>query len=319
MSVPSQPWPDSSPQPWHGSIPQPWPGDVPLLPHAGPHPPALRTAGPADPGPFPVAVPAGPADPGPFPVASPAESAAVSESRSSWSSAPVMQPVAVPGYVSPAQEPGRSALAAVLSFFAVIVGIWAILAYVGEMTDVMNSIVEGNAKMIAQMESSNAGLAQMQKKTAYVGVMNRDATELRALMQGLDARMGTMLTDVTTIEREMSGMEQSIGELKSGLDAANGHSSRIGSQLGVITGGLQDEASKVSTMRRDVEAAARSLVALPPELRTTNARLGHINRNVSFMGRNGVSNSLRLRLTLLGIPNGSAEISGAIIPPGAWR
>lgn len=263
-----------------------------------------------------AAQPSAPVVPTPAPVPTEVPTTAP---MSTWSAAPAMQQMSVVTVQEPMRDPSRTALAAVITFVVALVGLWAIFAYLGEMATTLSSIVDGNAKMVAQLNSSNDGLKQLERKTAYVEVMNSDAAQLRELMAGLDQDMGTMLTHVGTIGDQMDSVNTSLQQLSSGLDAANTSSTSIGTKLGSINSGLTAEAQKVKTMRGDVVAASQSLLKLPPSLRTTNARLTYINRNVSLMGSQGISNSARIRLSLLGIPNGSAELSGVIIPPGAWR
>ena len=249
------------------------------------------------------------AEPGPAPQA---------PVQPSWSATNTAPQLTIAAPIAYTRDPSRTALAAVITFIVALVGLWAIFAYLGKMSDTLASIVDGNQKMIAQLSESNQGLEGLERKTAYVGVMNQDAAELQRLMAGLDSDMGKMLTSVGSIGTEMDSMGRSLGQLDQGLDAANSSSTSIGSKLGTINQGLQSEAEKVRTMRGDVAGSASSLVLLPAALRATNSRLAYINRNVRFMGVNGISNAARLRLSLLGIPNGTAELSGVIIPPGAW-
>lgn len=287
--APAQPWPSLPP-----SVPASttWRAHVaPPVPHANP---VVHIEAP---------------EPGPAPQAP----------TSSWSSMTTATATSMAMPISYTRDPSRTALAAVITFIVALVGLWAIFAYLGKMSDTLTSIVDGNQKMIAQLSESNKGLEGLERKTAYVGVMNKDAAELQKLMAGLDVDMGEMLTSVGSIGTQMDSMGRSLQQLDQGLDAANASSARIGTQLDSINQGLIAEAEKVATMRGDVVASSRSLVMLPPSLRATNARLGYINRNVRFMGVNGVSNAARLRLSLLGIPNGTAELSGVIIPPGAWQ
>ena len=297
----AQPWPELAPM--QSAVPTQPGGVSPDGYAAYPHPAPLPAQQPA-----PVHQPA--------PMQQPAPTTAP---MSSWSAAPAMQQISVTTLQQPMRDPSRTALAAVITFVVALVGLWAIFAYLGQMSTTLSSIVDGNAKMVAQLKTSNEGLRQLERKTSYVGVMNKDAAELRQLMAGLDQDMGTMLTNVGTIGDQMESVNTSMQQLGTGLDAANASSASIGTKLGTINSGLAEEATKVRTMRGDVVAASRSLVLLPPALRTTNARLTYINRNVSLMGTNGISNTARIRLTLLGIPNGSAALSGVIIPPGAWR
>lgn len=223
-----------------------------------------------------------------------------------------------PVFTQPARDPSRTALAAVITFIVALIGLWAILSYMNSMAKTLSSIDSGNQKMIGQLKVANSGLRELDRKTSYVGAMNDDAAQLRELMGGLDSSMGEMIGGVDRIGTEMGSMSGSLKNLDESVTKVGATNTAISTKLGTINSGLATEASKVRGMRLDVDASAKALNQLPPALRTTNARLAYINSVVCLMGKVGIANALKIKVTFFGIPNGSAELSGVIIPPGGW-
>ena len=220
--------------------------------------------------------------------------------------------------VMPRRDPQRTALAAIITFVVMIIGLWAILGYMHSMAVTLSSLNAANDKLQTQLHSANGQLSGLSDKTSYVAVMAIDSGKLRDQMAGLDAGMSGMIGDVDTIATQMKTMNASIGQLDTDVGAVGTANGSVGQKLGAIAQGLQSQVKQVHGMRKDVAAAATSLVQLPPTLKATNARLTHVNSVVCYMGATGIVNSADIRISFLGIPNGTATIKATIIPPGGW-
>ena len=148
--------------------------------------------------------------------------------------------------------------------------------------------------------------------------MAADSSKLRDQMAGLDQGMGAMIGNVDTIGEQMKAMNGSIGQLDSDVGAVGAANASVGQKLGSIAVGLQSQVAQVKGMRKDVDSSANALGLLPDTLRATNDRLTHVNSVVCWMGTHGIVSSADIRISFLGIPNGTANIQATIIPPGGW-
>lgn len=215
------------------------------------------------------------------------------------------------------RDPGRSALAGVITFVVALVGLWSLLSYMNSMATVLSSLNAGNAEMLDHLRSANDGLKQLERKTGYLPAMAEDSNVLAEHMGGMDASMTQMLDGVGTIGTSMDSMKGSLTSLDGELDQVNRANSSIGGRMKGISEGLASKQSKVRAMRRDVDASARALGSLEPALRATNGRLSHVNRVVCQMGRDGVQSNARIHLNL-GVGLGSLDIRSTVVPPGGW-
>lgn len=220
---------------------------------------------------------------------------------------------------APHEQEGRNTLAAVLTVIVAIIGIWSMLSYVGSMSATLSSTLETNKRIKGQLTEANKGLVQLDSKTKNVARMHKGSTELAGLMGGLDSDMGGMIEGVGSIGEQMQSLGVAINKLDGEIGKVNAINTEMSGTLGTINDGLGQQATKVRAMRKDVDATAIELGGVPPLLRATNERLAHTNKVVCQMGEKGLQNPLKVYISVFGIPNGNAEISATMIPPGAWR
>ena len=299
-----QPWQDEHGQ-WHYPYVGMQPDQAP--PYAGAEQLMLQP----QPQPHQYAMPVVPAQPvaDPVPVADPI--VPVEE----------LAPVGPPRYYAPARaarDPRQRTMAAVITFVALLIGLWGILGFMGSLADTLSSIVSGNQKLKLQMTEANKGLVSLDEKTARLEQMSGDSAQMKSLLTGIETDMGTMLDGVNGIADGMSGMSTSLGTLDGELGKVNEINSGMASQLGSINAGLAQQVKSVRTMRKDVEATGRVLGSLPGRLTATNKRLEHVNNSVNTMGACGITNNLNVKISLGPIPNGRATVYATVIPPGAW-
>lgn len=235
--------------------------------------------------------------------------------------APAAPPMAPFQSVAPAphEQEGRNTLAAVLTVVVAVIGIWSMLSYVGSMSSTLNSTLETNKRIKGQLTEANKGLVQLDAKTKNVARMQKGSAELAGLMGGLDSDMGGMIEGVGSIGEQMQSLGVALNKLDGEIGKVNAINTEMSGTLGTINDGLGQQATKVRAMRKDVDATAVELGGVPPLLRATNERLAHTNKVVCQMGEKGLQNPLKVYISVFGIPNGNAEISATMIPPGAWR
>ncbi len=209
-------------------------------------------------------------------------------------------------------------IAGVISFIAAAVALLAINSYVNELSRTLASVRNENQKVIKQLGAANKGLDGLDRKTAKVADLNRDAKQLKKLMGTIDSDMGGMLGGVDRINAGMTQMSGTLDTLDGEITQVGAYNSSIAGKLDSINKGLAGQKETIATLRKDVDATSGALEQLPPQLKTTNARLGHVNRFVCLLGKTGITNKLKLAITFIGIPNGSAVINATMIPPGGW-
>lgn len=232
--------------------------------------------------------------------------------------AAVQSPGALP--MAPAvRDPQRTALAAVITFVAAVVGLWAILGYVHDLSVALSSVSSSNGKLIQQMTVANEGLDQLDDKTAKVQSMNDYSKRLATLMEQIDADMGGMVTSVDGIGTQMSTTSGALRALDGELTGVAAADASMAKTLVGIDKGLRSQSEQVRTMRKDLHATARVIEHIPSTLRATNERLAFINRVVCQIGARGLGNRLALAIEFLGITTGRATIHATMIPAGGWR
>ena len=232
-----------------------------------------------------------------------------------------LAPVGPPRYLAPtrvARDPRQRTMAAVITFVALLIGLWGILGFLGSLSQTLSAIASGNQKLKIQMADTNKGLVSIDEKTQNLETMSVNSSKMRTLLTGIDKDMGSMLTGVNGIADGMSGMATSLGTLDGELGKVNEINSGMATQLGGINTGLQNQVKSVRTMRKDVEATSRVLKSLPGRLTATNKRLAFVNNSVNIMGCQGITNNLKVKISVGPIPNGSATVYATVVPPGAW-
>lgn len=230
-------------------------------------------------------------------------------------------PVGPPRYLAPqavVRDPRQRTLAAVITFVALIAGLWGILGFTGSLARTLTSINGTNAKLEVQMRDANVGLVGLDEKTRPLAPMAEESRRMHQVLGVIDADLGTMLGGVESIAAGMSGMGASLETLDTELGTVNEVNAGMARQLGSIDSGLQSQLAKVRTMRRDVQATGTVLGSLPPRLRATNARLAHVNGAVNTMGCRGILSNLKVKIGLGPIPTGAAEVQATVVPPAAW-
>lgn len=241
--------------------------------------------------------------------------------RSPIVAAEQLAPVGPPRYLAPArvvQDPRRRTLAAVITFLSLLVGLWAILAFMGSMSKTLASVSSGTSRLEAQLAQANAGLAKLEVKTGHLEAMAGHSRQMKGLLGTIDSDMGGMLSSVDQIAGGMRSMEQSLGRLDSELTKVNEINAGMSDALGGINSGLSSQVRSVRTMRRDVAATGTVLGTLPGRLDTTNQRLGHVNRAVNIMGCQGITNNLEVDIFLGPFRTGGAKVFATVVPPAAW-
>ncbi|MCW2921225.1 MAG: hypothetical protein JWL76_1099 [Thermoleophilia bacterium] len=271
--------------------------------------------------------------PAPHEYAMPAQPVAVPVDGSAAAPAPAVAPVDViipteqlapvgpPRYLAPthaARDPRQRTMAAVITFVALLIGLWGILGFLGSLSHTLSGIASGNQKLKIQMQDANKGLVDLDVKTRNLETMSSNSKKMQGLLTGIDTDMGTMLEGVNGIAEGMSSMASSLETLDGELGKVNEINSGMATQLGGINAGLQNQVVSVRTMRKDVEATSRVLKSLPGRLTATNKRLAYVNNAVNIMGCRGITNNLKVKISLGPIPNGSATVYATVVPPGAW-
>jgi hypothetical protein len=209
-------------------------------------------------------------------------------------------------------------MAAVITFVSLIVGLWAILGFMGSMSKTLTSVSSGTNKLEGQLTEANKGLASLDEKTKNLEQMSADTKHLAGVLGTIDSDMGGMLANVDVIAEGMKSMDVSLGTLEGEVTRVNAINSDMAAKLGGISDGLGTQVKSVRTMRRDVQATGGVLGSLPGRLGATNARLAHVNNSVNIMGCGGITNNLEVSINLGPIPNGSAKVFATVVPPGAW-
>jgi hypothetical protein len=217
-----------------------------------------------------------------------------------------------------ARDPRRATLAAVITFVCMIFALWAVLGFLGSMAKTLSNVSRGTASVRLQLQQANAGLATLDAKTGALDAMKADTGRLGGSLGAIDTDMGVMVTDVDSIATSMQAMKGSLDTLDGQLGGINDINARMAPKLGTINTGLGHELAQVRAMRKDVVATKGVLGTVPGRLNVTNGRLTWVNSTINYFGCTGLSNTVGIRMTFLGIPNGTAKISAAITPKGAW-
>lgn len=232
-----------------------------------------------------------------------------------------LAPVGPQQYFAPARatmDPSQRTMAAVITFVALLIGLWGILGFLGSMSTTLSSVAAGNEQLKAKMKTANAGLESLDGKTGHLPEMADSSEKLAGLLGGIDSDMGAMLAGVSKIADGMEKMDTSLAALDTEMGAVDEVNTRMGEQLKGISGGLDSQVASVRSMRRDVQRTGVVLKSMPGRLRATNARLAHVNKAVNIMGCKGIASNLQVKLSL-GPPSiGSATVFATIVPPGAW-
>jgi hypothetical protein len=232
-----------------------------------------------------------------------------------------LAPVGPPRYLAPqrpVRDPRQRTLAAVITFVALVIGLWGLLGYMGSLSKTLTSINSGNAKLEAQMTEANGGLADLDRKTDYLHAMSKDSGTLQVALVGIDTDMGTMLDGVNEIATGMETLGTSLDTLDSELAQVNDINAGMSTQLASINAGLASQLRSVRTMRRDVVETGKVLGTLPGRLEATNGRLAYVNGSVNTMGCAGIMNNLKVKIGVGPLNTGSATVYATVVPPGAW-
>lgn len=232
-----------------------------------------------------------------------------------------LEPVVVPRYHAPRQatlDPRQRTMASVITFIALVLGLWGILGFMGSLSKTLTSISNGNQKLKLQLAEANTGLASLDEKTTPLVQMTTDSEHLAASLSGIDRDMGSMLGGVGSIADGMTQLGSALETLDSELAQVNDINAGMAKDLGQINAGLGGQLTKVRTMRRDVQATGGVLGQLRPRLNATNARLRHVNGAVNTMGCQGITNQLGLKIKFGPLSTGSAKVNATVVPPGAW-
>lgn len=216
------------------------------------------------------------------------------------------------------RDPRRTTLAAVITFVCLVLGLWAVLGFLGSMSATLSSVAAGSTSLQAQLTTANAGLARLDAKTGALTQMEGDTDALATALTSIDTDMGAMLTDVGTIGTGMESMRGSLTQLDEQVAGINTINAEMAPKLGTINGQLRSEAAQVKAMRMDVANTRSVLTHVPARLDVTNQRLTWINSSINYFGCTGLLNQLHIRMSWIGIPNGSADINATITPKGAW-
>jgi hypothetical protein len=232
-----------------------------------------------------------------------------------------LAPVGPPRHYAPRRavhDPRQRTMAAVITFIALLIGLWGILGFMGSLSKTLAAINGGNAKLKLQMTEANVGLAQLDEKTRPLQAMADNSRVMGEMLGGIDTEMGSMLDGVERIATSMQQLDGALQTLDTELGRVNEINAGMTTQLGAINTGLESQLGKVRTMRRDVQSTGVVLGTLPGRLAATNARLAHVNGAVNTMGCRGITNNLKVDIRLGPIPNGSAQVFATVIPPSAW-
>lgn len=232
-----------------------------------------------------------------------------------------LAPVGPPQYLAPvrvAQDPRQRTMAAVITFAALLVALWAILGFMGSLSDTLASVQGGNAKLKGQLTDANAGLVLLDEKTGHLAQMSADSRRMNELLSSVDSDMGGMLAGVDRIAAGMEAMNGSLGTLDGELGKVNEINAGMSSKLDAIGAGLKAQVRTVGGMRRDVVATDKVLTSIPGRLEATNQRLAYVNNSVNIMGCRGIKNNLEVDIFIGPLRNGSAKVYATVVPPGAW-
>lgn len=232
-----------------------------------------------------------------------------------------LAPVGPPRHYGPARvarDPRQATMAAVLTFICLIVGLWAVLGFLGSMSRTLSSMAKGNEKVKTQLAEANAGLRDLDVKTRQVEAMSGSSAELKAYLQDISANMGTMVAGVGAIGDDMGAVQASLGTLEEELGSVNTTNAGLAKDLTGINAGLTRQLKQVSTMRGDLVATSEVVDQLPGRLDATNGRLGHINKVVNLMGCRGITQKIDVDVSFTFVNAGSASIIATVVPPGSW-
>jgi hypothetical protein len=232
-----------------------------------------------------------------------------------------LAPVGPPRYLAPqrpVRDPRQRTLAAVITFVALVIGLWGLLGFMGSLSKMLTSINSGNAKLKVQMTEANVGLADLNTKTDYLDAMAENTGTLQVALVGIDEDMGTMLGGVNEIATGMETLGTSLDTLDSELGQVNDINEGMSTQLASINAGLASQLRSVRTMRRDVVETGKVLGTLPGRLDATNGRLAYVNGSVNTMGCAGIMNNLKVKIGVGPLNTGSATVYATVVPPGTW-
>jgi archaellum component FlaC len=219
----------------------------------------------------------------------------------------------------PPNSAQRNTLAAVIAFAACVVALYAIMGYMNETVDTLQSVNRSNDSMVVKMQEANEGLLVLESKTSEIEGMNALSVELRDLLTTIDKDMGGMLTSVDGIGTHMQSTNTSLDGLDSELTEVAKTNENVATTLGTIGDGLGDQQKNVQSMSRDLKTTGQVIGSMPSLLTTTNKRLAFTNKIVCKMGHDGIGNQIRLTIKFLPITVGTANIFATTIPKGAWR
>jgi hypothetical protein len=231
------------------------------------------------------------------------------------------QNVVVPVQARPlrmARDPRRTTMAAVITFVSLIIGLWAVLSFLGSMSKTLSSVAAGTASVHAQLELANQGMTSLDAKTGSLTQMRSNTDQLAAALTGIDAQMGSMVTGVDTIQTGMSSMHGSLGQLGTQVDGINTINAGMAPKLTTINAGLKHQVKQVTSLRGDVVSTRKVLSRVPARLDVTNSRLAWINQTINFFGCSGLTNQIHIKLNFAGLGLGSADIGATITPKGSW-
>jgi len=232
-----------------------------------------------------------------------------------------LAPVGPPRYLAPARvamDPRQRTMAAVITFVALLIGLWGILGFLGSMSTTLASVAAGNEELTAKMKTANEGLEALDGKTGHLPAMADSSDKLAGLLGGIDGDMGAMLEGVSKIATSMEKMDASLTTLDTEMGIVDTTNTKMNEQLGTISGGLESQVASVRTMRRDVQRTGVVLKSMPGRLEATNARLKHVNLAVNTMGCKGIGSNLEINLFMGPLRLGAGKVVATIVPPGAW-
>jgi len=217
-----------------------------------------------------------------------------------------------------ARDPRHTTLASVITFACLLLGLWAVLSYIGSMSQTLANVSRGTQDVRVQLTTANEGLDKLDAKTGALTRMESDTDALAKALVAIDTDMGAMVTDVGTIGTGMQSMNGSLSQLDEQVTGINTVNGRMGPKLAGINSKLTLQVKQVGAMRKDVVGTKQVLHKVPNRLDVTNQRLTWINGTINYFGCAGLINRLHIRMSWLTIPNGNADIVATITPKGAW-
>lgn len=223
-----------------------------------------------------------------------------------------------PNGVAP-RAPQRNALAAVIAFAACVVALYAIMGYMNETVDTLQSVNRSNDSLVAKMVDTNKGLLVLEDKTTQINEMNTLSVQLRDQLVGIDKDMGGMLDSVDGIGTHMKSTNTALDGLDAELADVATTNENVSSTLDDISGGLGGQTQNVKSMSSDLHQTGRVIGGMPALLTTTNSRLAFTNKIVCQMGHDGIGNQIVLSIKFFGLNTGTANIYATTIPPGSWK